>query len=229
MIGLEHEREFKQTFNNSTYYVRALRKDNTLYVEVEQEDTGYEWKNQFANSYIEEMTTKTGNFKTFDKFCKMIYCALQLNDNGSVFIDLLTYQDLEILKARKTSKSSIQPQSLNVTQRTKNKRYLILTYVVEFDRVHYPLALKFDENSMDKNRCATDTARKLLSHSSPNLNNVSSNKLNEILEENIKLKILLKQQRQNNNNNNNTNKYPSEKLSDIIEILEDEIKILKKK
>jgi coiled-coil domain-containing protein 61 len=27
-----------------------------------------------------------------------------------------------------------------------NKRYLILSYIVEFDKVHYPLPLNFDDN-----------------------------------------------------------------------------------
>eukprot|EP01083_Nonionella_stella_P029802 81916_1 len=190
MVDVDYDQELKQKFNNTTYYVRAARLDRTLYVEVEQEDTGHKWNNQFIKSYIEEMTTKTGNFKTFDKFCRMIYSALRSNNNGSVFIDLLSYQDLEILKARKAAKSGTEIQPLNVTQRTKNKRYLILTYVVEFDRVHYPLALKLDEHSMDNqkgssnaqsrkqlqpNACARDTARKLLSHAtSPSSSSTTS-------------------------------------------------------
>ena len=32
------------------------------------------------------------------------------------------------------------------SSRTHAKRYLILTYVAEFDRVHYPLALPLEEN-----------------------------------------------------------------------------------
>merc|ERR1719410_1859748 len=184
MADLVYERELKHKFNDSIYYVRSLRQDKNLHVEVEQAETGYKWKNQFANTYIEEITSKTGNFKTFDKFCRMIYSALESN-NSSVFIDLLTYQDLEILKARKATKSGQEPPSLNATQRTKNKRYLILTYVVEFDRVHYPLALKLDETSIDCNNASIQssvksrkqsknikhgkstqkTARKLLAHS----------------------------------------------------------------
>eukprot|EP00485_Elphidium_margaritaceum_P003226 CAMPEP_0202688740 /NCGR_PEP_ID=MMETSP1385-20130828/4192_1 /ASSEMBLY_ACC=CAM_ASM_000861 /TAXON_ID=933848 /ORGANISM="Elphidium margaritaceum" /LENGTH=786 /DNA_ID=CAMNT_0049343773 /DNA_START=79 /DNA_END=2439 /DNA_ORIENTATION=+ len=190
--NITYEHELKQAFNNKTYFVRALQKDGTLFVEVEEVKTGHKWKNQFIHGYIEEMTNKTGNFKTFDKFCKMMYSALQCSSSSSktvdnertsssstVFIDLLTYQDLEILKARKAAKAGVAPQAaLNATHRTKNKRYLILTYVVEFDRVHYPLALKLDEASLDapsashshphphRNACATETARRLLAHSS---------------------------------------------------------------
>jgi len=138
------------------------------------------------------MTSKTGNFKSFDKFCRMMYSSLESNNNGSVFIDLLTYQDLEILKSRKAAKSGQEPTTLNATQRTKNKRYLILTYVVEFDRVHYPLALKMDDSSVqDQNRNpnanqrasrkqshergAAETARKLLNASASSSQSSSSN------------------------------------------------------
>lgn len=70
--------------------------------------------------------------------------------NESVYIDVLTLADLEMMKAKKlgthTSGSSLITQSKSQTQR-KNllKRYAILTYTGEFDRVHYPLPLSFEE------------------------------------------------------------------------------------
>lgn len=61
--------------------------------------------------------------------------------SDSVFIDLLTYSDLELLKSRKTGK----PESSSAASKLNNKRYLIMTYAVEYDRVHYPLPLSFEE------------------------------------------------------------------------------------
>jgi coiled-coil domain-containing protein 61 len=43
---------------------------------------------------------KTGNFKKFDVFAKMLVTALNTGSE-SVFVDLLTYRDLEALRARK--------------------------------------------------------------------------------------------------------------------------------
>ena len=64
-----------------------------------------------------------------------------LNKNSdSVFLDILTYQDLQVLKSRKQGTPSQNTTQIN------NKRYLILTYVVEFDKVHYPLPLNFNES-----------------------------------------------------------------------------------
>ena len=155
-----------------------------------------------------------------------------------------------------------------------------MTYVVEFDRVHYPLALKLDASSLDalsteaptiprkaaNARCATETARKLLSHSiqsnsssssssssltssptstatlqgmaklrskptpahhqsTPHLNGTDaaqqqaqSFRMQEMMAENLRLKARLREREQ---------EYPSDKFADIIESLEDDIKVLK--
>jgi coiled-coil domain-containing protein 61 len=63
--------------------------------------------------------------------------------SDSVFVDLLTYQDLEVLKSRKTGAPAPPPRAQNPAN---NKRYLIMTYAAEFDRVHYPLPLVYEEN-----------------------------------------------------------------------------------
>ena len=89
---------------------------------------------------IEDITAKTGNFKKFAVFVKMLLSAVK-QASDSVFVDLLTYQDLEVLKSRKTGQAPpSRPSPAN------NKRYLILTYAAEFDRVHYPLPLVFEES-----------------------------------------------------------------------------------
>lgn len=70
-------------------------------------------------------------------------------NSDSVFLDILTYQDLQVLKSRKQGASATntsQSQSMSNTNSVNNKRYLIMTYVVEFDKVHYPLPLNFNEN-----------------------------------------------------------------------------------
>jgi coiled-coil domain-containing protein 61 len=63
----------------------------------------------------------------------------------SVSVDLLTYSDLEILKAKRLRRAGhdVPPQTSHVAN---SKRYLILTYRGEFDKVHYPLPLLFDDH-----------------------------------------------------------------------------------
>ncbi len=76
------------------------------------------------------MTSKTGNFKKFAVFIRMLSSALS-RTSDVVFIDLLTSADLELLKARKSG----APSASSTSSATSNKRYLILTYMVEFDRL----------------------------------------------------------------------------------------------
>nr|XP_023018145.1 coiled-coil domain-containing protein 61-like [Leptinotarsa decemlineata] len=53
----------------------------------------------------------------------------------SVTLDLLTFEDLELLRSRKITKS--------VGPNNNNRRYLIITYIVEFDKIRYPLPLEY--------------------------------------------------------------------------------------
>lgn len=113
---------------------------------------------------MEEITAKTGSFKRFPVFVKMLLSAVR-QESDSVFVDLLTYSDLELLRSKRAGGSSGAAAQAGIQQQTAalppptqqqlqqqpgssaaNKRYLILTYAAEFDRVHYPLPLQYEEN-----------------------------------------------------------------------------------
>ena len=55
---------------------------------------------QPPNQPTNQPTPQTGNFKRFSTFARMLVTALNTGSD-SVFVDLLTYQDLEALRARK--------------------------------------------------------------------------------------------------------------------------------
>lgn len=95
---------------------------------------------------MEEITLKAGNFKKFDVFLQMLASAFD-NDSESVYVDVLTYSDLEMLKARKSAPGgdAESTTSTSVQSRSQTKRYVILTYRGEFDRVHYPLPLSYED------------------------------------------------------------------------------------
>ncbi len=79
--------------------------------------------------------------------------------SDAVFMDLLTYQDLEALKSKKQQAAAAAAAAATggpaagsaaaaaaaaarpLPAAAAGKRYLILTYASEFDRVHYPLPL----------------------------------------------------------------------------------------
>jgi coiled-coil domain-containing protein 61 len=70
-------------------------------------------------------------------------------DSDHVFIDLLTSTDLEMLKMKKKAAASGSADTSMDSTKTGNRaasmrRYCILTYASEFDRVHYPLPLSYE-------------------------------------------------------------------------------------
>lgn len=84
---------------------------------------------------MENITKKTGNYKRFGIFVQMLESAM-LNRSDSVCVDILTYEDLVQLRTRsKRSHDDV------FSSTSMSKRYLILTYAAEFDRVCYPLPL----------------------------------------------------------------------------------------
>ncbi|XP_054667430.1 centrosomal protein CCDC61 isoform X2 [Grus americana] len=70
----------------------------------------------------------------------MLESAL-MQSSESVSLELLTYADLETLRSRKTGAIARPPTS--AASPLSAKRYLILVYSVEFDRIHYPLPLPY--------------------------------------------------------------------------------------
>jgi len=132
-------------FRGSDFHVTMECKGGNLMVEVEDRLTADQWRATFDSTYIEDLTHKTGNYKQFNVFVSMLESAV-LQNTTTVCLDLLTYSDLEALRNRKNRgtevKSSI-PSSRSSSNNLLAKRYLILTYTVEFDRIHYPLPLPY--------------------------------------------------------------------------------------
>ncbi|XP_074662181.1 centrosomal protein CCDC61-like isoform X2 [Tubulanus polymorphus] len=129
-------------FRGIEYIVTAhVDKPDSLTIEVEDRLTTDHWTGLFDARYVEDLTHKTGNFKQFNIFVDMLETALT-KSSDSVSLDLLTYADLDSLRARKSNQVNRSFSSSNkVPTNVGSKRYLILTYTVEFDRIHYPLPL----------------------------------------------------------------------------------------
>ncbi|XP_058708365.1 centrosomal protein CCDC61 isoform X1 [Poecile atricapillus] len=127
-------------FRPGAHSVRVTLSRCTLRVEVEAHGTADLWRGEFDAAFIEDLTRKTGNFKQFGIFCSMLESALT-QSSDSVSLELLTYTDLETLHSRKVGAVTRPLPSTSSSLNTK--RYLILIYSVEFDRIHYPLPLPY--------------------------------------------------------------------------------------
>lgn len=149
-------------------------------------DTGESWEGQFEEDFIESLTKKTGNAKSFKVFCKMLSSALE-QSSESVLVDVLTARDLELLKERKVRESSSgghgqgRQRSLgSAAKLDDSKMFVILTYLVEFDKVHYPLSLTKVNPGTDKQHLlgVIDSLRKELASAKsqgPILKNLGQN------------------------------------------------------
>ncbi|XP_067938779.1 centrosomal protein CCDC61-like isoform X2 [Watersipora subatra] len=129
-------------FRGTEYVINMIVKgDSLLTVTVEDRLTANQWKGSFDAAYIEDMTHKTGNYKQFHIFVNMLESAIS-QTSDSVTMDLLTFGDLELLRKRKAGVGTHSIPGANNSSLTQ-KRYLILTYAVEFDKIHYPLPLPY--------------------------------------------------------------------------------------
>jgi len=181
------ERDF--CFHEIDYSIRIQVTDNRFFLEAQNVDTGELWRNCFEKVYIEDITRKASSFKKFKVFTKMLLDAMACDGdpNCAVSINLHTYEHLEALIQTKTQK---------VSNRAKNKRYLILTYEADYDRVQYPLCLKYTTPSsaemlkeLAKLRRQIQCYRKKEKENESGINNKSLR--SNLMEENRRLKLLL--------------------------------------
>lgn len=128
-------------FRGVEFAVKMEVDNGLLIVEISDSVTADQWRGEFDPAYIEDLTRKTGNFKQFPIFCSMLESAVR-KMSDSVTLDLLTYADLELLRNRKAGVVS-RPRANQQSSALTAKRYLILIYTVEFDRIHYPLPLPY--------------------------------------------------------------------------------------
>ena len=68
-------------------------------------------------------------------------CFLFLEASEAVNLDILSYEDLKVLREQKLGTKS--KKGKEKSDKLQTKRYLIMTYTVEFDQIHYPLPLTY--------------------------------------------------------------------------------------
>jgi coiled-coil domain-containing protein 61 len=140
---MESIRKSSEITIRGTIYLYDLNSDpETLVISFEEKETSKRWKGEFTPQYIETLTQKSKSYKKFPIFLRMLLSALE-GSSESVIIDLLTYQELEMFRSSRNPGSSSSTQAPN--PKVLTKRYLILTFSGEFERVHYPLPLSFEE------------------------------------------------------------------------------------
>jgi len=137
--------EYNLTFNNIDYILYFSTTDVNLNLSLEQATETLYWNGSFDARYLEEITNKAGSYKSFEVFVKMLMSGLA-NESDNVLIDLLSYKDLEMMrnkKAQNNSNNLNESNSMNADLSVINKKYFIISYTNEFEKVHFPLPLSF--------------------------------------------------------------------------------------
>jgi hypothetical protein len=101
-----------------------------------------EWQGTFSQEAVMEITTKTGHLLAFEEFWGLLIRCFEQRDIAC-YLDILSSQDLHNLK----NKSA--PNTAPKTASKSNKRYLILTYMTNDQKYHFPLALAARERKHD--------------------------------------------------------------------------------
>ncbi|KAI9981390.1 hypothetical protein PInf_009142 [Phytophthora infestans] len=215
-------------FHGARYVVTVQVQQQVLHVQVEAADAvavpSSVWMGKFPASDVEQLTRQTGNSKRFPVFVQMLLTALHRRSD-TVFVDLLTAADLDLYRQRKLQPGAISGGLPSAASNTNNgKRYLILTYAVEFDRVHYPLPLTQELSpSPEVLQRTIRRLRQALAEKENFLANDSNTRLTEenaaLREENRCLKNTLKQYCDNTNGNgrNSTGELQRELQASIEE------------
>ncbi|TGZ63832.1 hypothetical protein CRM22_006691 [Opisthorchis felineus] len=150
-------------FKDREYEIQSfLETESVLMLEVYACDSGEEWQAQFTRQYIEELTRKTGSFRQFDTFCSMLHTSLR-EFIPSLQLDFMSFDELDSIRKTQSNVASKLPLS-----NRQDKRYLILSYVTDFDKVRYPLPLthslrneidgiKFHHNFRQHDKCVSGT------------------------------------------------------------------------
>ena len=152
-------------FGDIAHTLRAAVNSEGLSVSLEDQLTLDVWKGAYTRAFIEQLTSKTGSYKSFDVFVAMLVAAIT-KEGESVSLDFLKYDDVaaragdqhssffrsedESSRSRLSASLQQSPQGRRASvanghddldARERERRYLVLTYHTEFDRVHFPLPL----------------------------------------------------------------------------------------
>lgn len=148
MEDLGFRKVARRVFHDVSYDLVMSGAPDSLSIEVEHTDDGRKWRSTWTADFIEGITQRTGNAKKFDVFVKML-CSALVQESDAVYLDVLTARDVAMLRRHANPQTATpqEPPATTGAVAQSDKRYLILTYRAEFDKIHYPLPLALEERS----------------------------------------------------------------------------------
>lgn len=130
------------TSKHLLYSVKLENGNDQFTLRVLHVQTLATWRNSFKKSFVEQLTKRTGNYKSYSTFLSMLDFVLDKSEKQSsreLSFSVLTLSDLQAMKAERESETCTKSE--HATDR--NKRYFILKYKTKFETTHYPLPLNY--------------------------------------------------------------------------------------
>merc|ERR1712048_1319398 len=128
----------------SRYKIQLLPEPTHFTLKIQNEENI--WSNNFENNYIEQMTSRTGNYKSYQTFIKMLTNVTNTSKNNkpikSLSYKIMTLSDLSQFRGVEKNNKRIN------SEQDEAKRYFLLTYQTPYEKVHYPLPLiAYEDNT----------------------------------------------------------------------------------
>jgi hypothetical protein len=191
MNNYKVEYNFNSEGLNYVFYISS--DENSLDIILERIDDIKYWKGNFESKYIEEMSSKAGSHKSFPIFIKMLFTGFSKQSDG-VKIDLIGANNIEQMRSnRNDNLNTSNLSNTTVSDFAKSqKKYLIISYSSEFEKVNFPLPLSFITNPPTEIVKRTiDRLRKINENQpneSKNNNYINYKEYEEVKQENTELK-----------------------------------------
>ncbi|CAG9329878.1 unnamed protein product [Blepharisma stoltei] len=175
------EKSFNFISKDIEYQATVHAQPREIRITITNLKGGMTWIGNFTESYIEELTRKTGNYMQFPNVVKLLYACLEAK-RSNVRADFLSYHDLEHLR-NKQSFTSTPPK-------ISNKRYLIISHITEFEKINYPLplVLQSDRHNPKSEKNEELMELKIANHHLEKENRVLKEELDSTSQENYSLK-----------------------------------------
>jgi coiled-coil domain-containing protein 61 len=185
--------EYTYNFKGVDYLIYLSANENTLRIDLENQNECQYWRTECDAKKLEEISVKLKSYKPYHVILKMITSALG-KETDAVIVELLSYQDLEALKMKR-SNNSMNDSTYSEQGREKkmNQKYLIITYMNEFEKLNIPLTMEYLRDP-DKD-CFSRTIERLRKNKSNVMGGnsfINFKEIEEVKLENVNLKNKIK-------------------------------------
>lgn len=135
---LPFKNSYEMSFRGTEYIVNVKAEMEKLNILIEEKLTVQRWKGEWTSKTVESITQRANHEKSYADFVKIFLIALE-QKSRRIYIDFLNFQDIQMFKAKRSNNEEAIKKASSTDALQNTKRYVILTYMTEYDKAHFPL------------------------------------------------------------------------------------------